>query len=112
MTAVVAYARPRAAAGDSLSKVAGELGLKAETLRRWCSSSSPNKDASQSRAAVSVPRPDALTFVRLEAMVPPVPASTGVPVEIVFAGGVSVRVPVGFDEPTLSRVVSVIKGAA
>jgi hypothetical protein len=106
--AVVEHARPRAAAGESLSRVAGELGLKAGTLQRWCSSW--RKGTSQSGAAV--PRPDALTFVRLDAVVPPAAAKGGAPVEIAFPGGLWVRVPVGFDGPTLSRVLSVVRGGA
>jgi hypothetical protein len=106
--AVVEHANVRAAAGESLSKVADELSLKVGTLQRWCWSS--RRSASRSKASAA-PRADALTFVRLDAVVPPAPRA-GAPLEIAFPGGVSVRVPVGFDGPTLSRVLSAIKGEA
>ena len=110
MRATVEHARPRVAAGESLSIVADELGLKAGTLQRWCSSL--GKSAIQPETAVSVQRADALTFLRLDAVVPPAPPRTGGQVEIVLPSGVLVRVPIGFDVTTLSRVLSLMKGAA
>jgi hypothetical protein len=106
--AVVVHASARAAAGESLTKVAGELGLEAGTLQRWCARW--RKGAMQPGGAVSVS--DALTFVRLDAVAPAAATREGSAVEIALPGGVSVRVPVGFDGPTLSRVLSVMKGAA
>jgi len=37
-------------------------------------------------------------------------ADVGAPLELVLRGGVVVRVPRGFDEPTLARLISVIGG--
>ena len=107
MRAVVEHAKPRVDSGESLAKVAEELGMNGETLRRWCLGA---RSAQVGRIDSPASRPNALTFVQLGAVAAPPKAET--PLEIAFPGGLSIRVPVGVDGLTLSRVLSAMKGAA
>jgi len=110
--AVVEHATPRKAAGESLSQVAEELGLSAGNLQRWFANltrRSERAQGSKARARRPAAAGDSLgpmAFVRLEPTAPVV----GEPLEILLAGGVAVRVPVGFDGTTLSRVLTLVKG--
>lgn len=60
------------------------------------------------------PRPEASapSFVRLEVAGPFPSVEQAEPLELVLSGGQRVRIPVGFDAGTLSRVVSVLAGGA
>jgi transposase-like protein len=99
--ATLEYASTRVAAGDSLNQVAGELGIKGWTLQRW------SQNARRAARGGDPVRVSAMSFVRLEPSM-----SQGVPVEVLLSGRV-VRVPVGFDGETLSRVVAILeKGSA
>lgn len=60
------------------------------------------------------PRPQAQapSFVRLEVAEPMPSMEPAEPLELVLSGGQRVRIPVGFDASTLSRVMSVLEGGA
>lgn len=99
--------------GLTAKEFAAETGLKASTLSYW-----KWRLGSEQRAQSSVPvaakretarRPERArestpTFVELA----PAPASCAVPLELVLHDSVTVRVPVGFDETTLSRVLRLV----
>jgi transposase-like protein len=109
--AVVEHAGPRKAAGESLSQVAEDLGMSAGNLQRWFGNFTRRGERAQGSKAPTR-RPAAgdslspMAFVRLE----PSASRVGEPLEILLAGGVAVRVPVGFDGATLSRVLTLVKG--
>jgi hypothetical protein len=103
--------------GLSAKEYASQTGLKASTLSYWKwrlgseqrASSADTTDqkcarpgASKRRAspAVSAPR-----FVE----VTPVDAPSAEPLTLVLPGAITVRVPVGFDEDTLGRVLRVVR---
>jgi hypothetical protein len=53
------------------------------------------------------------SFVRLEASGPLLRAEQAEPLELILSGGVRVRIPVGFDSDTLSRVMAfLLRGEA
>jgi DNA-binding XRE family transcriptional regulator len=100
---VLEYSMPRVESGESQTDIASELGIKKWTLNRWhqdarrCSDEQPKKVK---------PKKEPPAFVRLE------PAREfGVPLEV-MSGGRLVRVPVGFDEGTLARVLTLLEGLA
>lgn len=112
MEAVKEHAGPRKAAGESLAQVAEELGMSASTLQRWFSRGrtlrnenvgGPGAPASQGAAADSL---SPVAFVRLE----PTKSTVGEPLEVLLPGGLAVRVPVGFDGSTFSRLLTLLKG--
>jgi len=109
--AVMEHAIPRKAAGESLSSVAEDLGMSAGNLQRWswARGKATQGVGSGSRAGPGGPTAgeprSPLAFVRLE----PAESTTGESLEILVAG-VAVRVPVGFDGATLSRVLALVKG--
>lgn len=107
--AVMEHASPRKAGGESLSKVAEDLGMSAGNLQRWFwtrgeTAQGAGSKAGPRRPTTGDPR-SPLAFVRLEAAAP----TAGESLEILLAG-VAVRVPVGFDGATLSRVLALVKG--
>lgn len=109
--AVVEHAGPRKAAGESLSQVAEDLGMSAGNLQRWFANFTRRSERTQDSKALArrLAAGDSLSpmaFVRLE----PTASTAGEPLEILLAGGVAVRVPVGFDGTTLSRVLTLVKG--
>lgn len=109
--AVMAHASPRKAAGESLSKVAEDLGMSAGNLQRWFWTQ--GKTAQGVGTKEGLGRPTAvdprspLAFVRLE---PTGPTPTGGESLEILLTGVTVRVPAGFDGATLSRVLALVKG--
>lgn len=108
---ILEYAIPRSAAGESLTQVAGELGMCPSTLQRWCArlqASGPEgvgepKARGRRRRATQGLGP--VAFVELKSA-----PMRGEPLEVLLPEKVSVRVPVGFDEGTLSRVLMLLKG--
>jgi hypothetical protein len=105
--ALMEHAGPRKAAGESLAQVAEELGMSASTLQRWFARRSDTADGSRARAsrAAAADPLRAMAFVRLE----PTKPTVGEPLEVLLPGGIAVRVPVGFDGETLSRVLTLVK---
>jgi transposase-like protein len=110
--AVIEHAGRRKSAGESLARVAEELRMSACTLQRWFarnrtkgSETSEGPNALMRRRGIA----DSLSpmaFVRLE----PTKSRAGEPLEVLLPGGIAVRVPVGFDGGTLSRVLTLVKG--
>jgi hypothetical protein len=101
--------------GLTVKQFAAETGLKASTLTYWkwkLRSSESDADSITSgehrdvkhdvRALKSV----APKFVEMES----VRTATPAPVELVIDGRLTLRVPIGFDEETLSRVLRVCGG--
>jgi hypothetical protein len=91
---------------------AAEIGVNVHTLRSWkwklaaerrSEGRTPKTRRARSAAKRNGPAPRA-TFVELE-------IAAAAPIEL-HVGGVEVRVPVGFDEGTLSRVLAVLRQAA
>ncbi len=93
---------------------AAEIGVNVHTLRSWkwklaaerrAKGGTPKAHPARSRPAATrnggVPK---ATFVELE-------LAPSEPIEL-RVGGVEVRVPIGFDEATLTRVVAVLRQAA
>ena len=91
------YARGRQA---SLTEVAEEVGIKGWTLQRW---SQKERLAREGGAAIQKP---AMKFVRLETARQP---SSSVGALEVLLAGCAIRVPVGFDEETLSNLVAILE---
>lgn len=60
---VVAFAHGERGAGRSWEKIATELGLRYETLRRWCVAQSPSPRAFRRVEIVTEPASHALTIV-------------------------------------------------
>lgn len=99
--------------GLTAKEFAAETGLKASTLSYWkwrlrteqraqssvTAAAKSGKLRGSDRARVSTP-----TFVELAAA----PASVSLALELVLHESVTVRIPVGFDEATLSRVLRVV----
>ena len=91
--------------GLSRDDFAAREGITGKKLVRW----RWNLRQLQSAAPAPVPQ-TALTFVRLETSTPSISA---MPLEVVLSSGRTVRVPVDFDEATLSRIVTLLeRGAA
>ena len=78
--------------GASLAAFARREGLSAERLYRW-------------RARLTKTEP---TFIEIR---PEAALSTGGMLEVVLAGGRTVRVPSDFDEVALRRLIAVLEGA-
>lgn len=78
--------------GLSVHSFARREGLNAQRLYRW-------------RRALGRGEPPSPGFVEL------VSGATA-PVEVVFQSGVVLRVPAGFDDETVRRLVSLLKGAS
>lgn len=106
--------------GLSAKEYAAQTGLKASTLSYWKwrlgserraspADTAEHKDArpraskGRSSSGASAPR-----FVELT----PVDAPSTEPLTLVLPGVITVRVPVGFDEDTLGRVLRVVKAAS
>jgi transposase-like protein len=104
--AIVKFSAPHLATGQSLVTVAGELGMKAWTLQRW------HQNARKPARRLSAKAPSAMTFVRLEAARPTPQQHPQPSLEVVLGNGRVVRVPAGFDEGLLSRVLAVAEGGA
>jgi transposase-like protein len=97
--AATEFARDERAAGKSLETVAGALGLNSWTLQRWYHRARQERNTTPKSIGP-------LAFVRLE----PTIAPTMIPLELVLTSGAIVRVPVGFDAQTLSRVLALVVG--
>lgn len=98
--------------GLTVKQFAAETGLKASTLTYWkwkLRSSASDADFITSGEHHTVNHDDrtlksvAPKFVEMESVRTAAPA----PVEIVIDGRLTLRVPIGFDEETLSRVLRV-----
>jgi hypothetical protein len=106
--------------GLSGREYAAELGISSAALKwwKWKLSSTPasartepkghQSSGSRSARKKTVPR---LTFVEVKSAGAdkPAPALTSTPIEIVLRSGVQLRVTVGFDAPTLERVLDVVE---
>ena len=99
--------------GLTAKEFAAETGLKASTLSywKWRLGSEQQAESSASTAAKSrTPqrsdrsRASRPTFVEYS----PASASGGAPLELVLHESMTVRIPVGFDEGTLSRVLRLV----
>jgi transposase len=94
--------------GLRAGEFAAELGINAATLAQW-----KYRLAAEARAEVRRPttQPDALAFVEVNATKEPVvlarPAAEST-FEVLLPGGISVRVPSGFDASALRRLVDVM----
>jgi transposase-like protein len=108
--------------GLTTKEFASETGLNASTLAFWRwklhaqggrGDSAPRRSSHQkpsaTRAAVKRRRASSPRFVEVTAA--PVAAPAAAALEIVLGGGTVVRVPAGFDEATLSRVVRALEVA-
>ena len=102
--------------GLTAKEFAAETGLKASTLSYWKWRLGSEQRAPSQATAVTKrgkrhgaerARASTPTFVELSRP----PASSAVPLELVLHESMTVRVPVGFDEATLSRVLRLV-GAA
>lgn len=99
--------------GLSAKQFAAEIGVSAQglTLWRWKLRQSDNRGRSSSvvRGDVSEPQMDASPkFLQLVAA--PDAVSSAIPFEVVLPRGLTLRVPTGFDEPTLLRLVELLGG--
>lgn len=94
------YARGRQA---SLTEVAEEVGIKGWTLQRWSQKERLAREGREGGAAIQKP---AMKFVRLETARQP---SSSVGALEVLLAGCAIRVPVGFDEETLSNLVAILE---
>lgn len=111
--AVLEHVAASKAAGASLTLVAKDLGIRAGTVQRWWERSRARRSADtvglSSRRNARAPL-SPMAFVRLEPS--PEARDTRERLEVVLSGGVSVRVPVGFDAGTLARVLTLVKEVA
>jgi len=103
--------------GLSAAEYSRELGISARTLKWWgwklsasaesgAPKAEPRKARQARRRAPTTPAVTPLTFVE---MTPAVTPSAATPIEIVLRTGVQLRVSVGFDAPTLERVLDVVE---
>lgn len=90
--------------GLTAKEFAAETGLKASTLSywKWRLGSQPKR----SRRGAPAPGGMRAGFVELERA--PAVAAAPAALELLLAAGVVVRIPRGFDEETLSRVVRAV----
>jgi len=91
--------------GLTAKEFAAETGVKASTLAYWSwrlRSSRPKQPSLRSSAARG-------RFVQLSAS--SLPSATPAPLELVLGADIVVRIPSGFDEETLTRVIRAV-GAA
>lgn len=108
--------------GLSAAEYSRELGISSRTLKWWCwKLSSDAKPAPtlpklrRARRARVATKSDAkqsvapLTFVEVATPLQPPTASAATPIEIVLRSGVQLRVTIGFDAPTLARVLDVVE---
>ena len=112
--AVLEHVAASKAAGESLTLVAKDLGIRAGTVQRWWERSRARRSAGtvglSSRRNERAPSVSPMAFIRLEPS--PEARDTRERLEVVLSGGVSVRVPVGFDAGTLARVLTLVKEVA
>ena len=106
--------------GLSVAEYSRELGISARSLKWWgwklsadARSAGPKteprkrrKVRTPRRRAPATPAVTPLTFVE---MTPAAVAPGATPIEIVLRTGVQLRVSVGFDAPTLERVLDVVE---
>jgi hypothetical protein len=106
--------------GLSAAEYSRELGISARSLKWWgwklsadAQSVAPKteprkvrKTQSPRRRAPATPGVTPLTFVE---MAPAAVAPVATPIDIVLRTGVQLRVSVGFDAPTLERVLDVVE---
>lgn len=106
--------------GLSAAEYSRELGISARSLKWWgwklsadAQSVAPKTEPRKGRTvqtrrrrAPVTPAVTPLTFVE---MTPAVVAPAATPIEIVLRTGVQLRVSVGFDAPTLERVLDVVE---
>jgi len=99
--------------GLTAKEFAAETGLKASTLSYWKwrlgSEHRPQSSVPAAAKSAKLHRPKRArattpTFVELA----PSPASIALPLELVLHESMTVRIPVGFDETTLSRVLRLV----
>lgn len=95
------FAQRHMATGRALESIAQELGMSGWTLQRW-------RQRSRGATSRATERLGLASFVRLE----PAVSLTAAPLELVLSSGAIVRVPVGFDGETLSRVLALAEGGA
>lgn len=101
-----------AASGLTSEQFAAQEGINARTLAHWKWRLGKEARKRASRPRSSRPAGDkretapAPTFVELA---PSAVLVAGEPIEIVTTGGEVVRVPVGFDDETLTRVLAVLE---
>ena len=82
--------------GLTAAEFAERQGLNASTLTWWSSQ--------LGRSALAISRPPVV-----EVMVAPRAADASSSLEVVLASGVRVAVPIGFDEATLGRLLTVLE---
>jgi transposase len=96
--------------GLTAKEFAAEMGLRAQTLMWWqwrLSGGTPRKRGRRtppaaSRAIAKAATPSPLSFIEMT-------ASVLEPLEVVFSSTLRVRVPVGFDDATLGRLLDVLE---
>lgn len=102
--------------GLTAKEFAAGAGLKASTLSYWKWRLGSKQQAPERGAVSGTPRratrrtasrPSAPTFTEVMTT----SASVGSPIELVLSDGMTLRVPVGFDEQTLTRLLQLV-GAA
>jgi transposase-like protein len=95
--------------GLSAKEFAAETGLKPSTLSYWKWRLRAEQRKAEGTAARSTPRgkpkdPEPVpTFFEVSSGMP-----VTAPLELVISGAVTVRVPIGFDDQTLGRVLRVL----
>lgn len=105
--------------GLSAAEYSRELGISARSLKWWgwklsvdVQSVAPKKEPRKvrkvrsPRRAPATPTVTPLTFVE---MAPAAVAPAATPIDIVLRTGVQLRVSVGFDTPTLERVLDIVE---
>jgi transposase-like protein len=92
--------------GLTAKEFAAELDVTASALTYW-KLKLRRERAVGTKEATATASPTS-KFLQLVPM--SVQADTGAPLELILRGGVIVRVPRDFDEPTLSRVLAMIGG--
>lgn len=104
--------------GLSAAEYSRELGISARSLKWWswklsvgaesgARKGEPRKVRRTRRSAPATAAVTPLTFVEMTPAV--TPPTTATPIEIVLRTGVQLRVSVGFDAPTLERVLDVVE---
>ena len=101
--AILEHVEPRIGAGEALEDLERVLGVNAWTMQRWRQRARESARILAPNSLGQAPMP----FVRLEA------ATLGAPLlEVAVRPGAVVRVPVGFDSGTLSRLLALLEGGA
>lgn len=101
--------------GLTPKEFAAETGVNAQTLAWWRYRLRADTKRSQGRPVAPTRRPPPrppepattppVTFVELATM-------PSAPLSVVLAGGREIRVPVGFDAPTLERLLGILERSA